>query len=126
MQVEYPDGGRADIYVSNLKNEVLTETAEKAGGLVSPEEIRDVLERAEGDPASIQHVGFNHCGGDALFQGMYELAHRTGSIIHWPDIEPIFVYADESILGELPDYFADFRKCLVRTGADIVEAIRTS
>ncbi len=126
MQVQYRDGSQADIYMSNLNDEVLAEARKKAGGLIPPEEVDDVLERAKGDPAFIQHVGFNHCGGAALFQGMYELAHRTGSIIHWPDDDPMFVYADETVLKELSSDFEEWRKRLVRSGSDIINAIETS
>jgi len=126
MQVEYPDGGRADIYMSNLSNEVLEAATKKAGGLVPPEEIGAVLEKAKGDPAFIQHVTFNHSGGKAFSEDMYKLAHRTGSVISWPDPNPIFVYTDEAVLKELPEPFSKTRKRLVRSGADISEAIRTS
>lgn len=126
MQIEYPDGGRADIYMSNLNNEVLAAASKKAGGVVPPEEIGEVLNKAKGDPAFIQHMMFNHCGGEAFDDDMYKLAQRTGSIIHWPDANPIFVYTDEAVLDELPEYFNDARKRFVRSGADIAEAIRTS
>ena len=126
MQVEFPDGGGADIYMSNLKSDVLEAASKKAGGLVPPEEIGEVLKKAKGDPAFIQHMTFNHCGGDAFSEGMYALAQRTGSIISWPDDDPIFVYTDETVLKELPDYYTEMRKRLVRNGADIGEAIRTS
>jgi hypothetical protein len=125
MQVEYPDGGRADIHVSNLDEDVLQSAS--AGKLIAPEEIDDVLERAQGDPNFIQHVGFTHCGGDAFFQGMYELASRTKSVIHWPDEDAIFVYTEDAVLKELPkEYFGDARKQRVASGADIVRAIENS
>jgi hypothetical protein len=125
MQVEYPDGGRADIDLSNLDEAVLESAS--AGGLIPPEEIGDVLDRAQGDPNFIQHIGFTHCGGDAFFQGMYELASRTGSIIHWPDEDSIFVYTDDTVLKELPqEYFGDARRQRVGSGADIIRAIENS
>lgn len=125
MQVAYPDGGQADMHLSNLDAEVLDSAS--AGGLIPPEEIGDVLERAQGDPNFIQHVGFTRCGGDAFFQGMYELARRTRSVIHWPAEDSIFVYTDDSTLKELPEaYFGDARKQRVGSGADIVNAIENS
>jgi hypothetical protein len=128
MQVEYPDGGRGDIYLSNLNNEVLAEARAEAGGkMIPPEKIDEVLERAKADSAFIQHVMFNHCGGDAFFEDMYRLAKHTNSIIHWPDAEPVYVYTDESALGELPtEYFEDAKAIFVRSGDDIVKAIENS
>lgn len=125
MQVHYPDGGRADMDLSNLDEAVLESAS--AGGLIPPEEIDAALERAKGDPNFIQHVGFSDCGGDAFFQGMYELASRTLSVIHWPDEESIFVYTDDSVLKELPqEYFGDARRKRVGSGAEIVHAIENS
>jgi hypothetical protein len=125
IQVAYPDGGRADMDLSNLDEAVLESAS--AGGLIPPEEIDDVLARAKGDPNFIQHVGFSDCGGDAFFQGMYELASRTLSVIHWPDEESIFVYTDDAVLKELPQaYFGDARRQRVASGADIIRAIENS
>lgn len=74
------------------------------------------------------HIMFNHCGGDAFFNDMYELARRTRSIIFWPDAEPFYLYTDESVRAEVKgiDYFEEGRSRLVRSGFEIGEAIRTS
>jgi hypothetical protein len=127
MQVEYLDGGRADIYLSNLNYEILEAAQTQAGGPVPAEEIDEALKQAQGDLAFIQHVMFNHCGGDAFFADMYSLAERTESIIHWPDAEAIYVYTNEAIRKQLPEgVFDDSRSVLVRSGTDIVKAIETS
>lgn len=71
MVVEYPDGSGGCIYCGGYK---------------------------DGKDAS--HMMFNHCGGEAFFNDMYELARRTRSIIFWPDQNPfLFIYRYERARG---------------------------
>lgn len=71
---------------------------------------------------------FNHCGGEAFFADMYELARRTRSVIFWPDPESIYVYTDETVPAELRGmpFFEEARSVLVHSGADIIKAIKAS
>ena len=96
MRVEYRDGSGGDIYC--------------------------------GDERDIDNIMFNHCGGESFFNDMFDLADRTLSIIFWPDATPVYVYTNAAVLKELPKDFIEKgdRSRLVRSGFDIVEAIRSS
>lgn len=96
MVVEYPDGSGGAIYCGGDTDETRCQ------------------------------IMFNHCGGDAFFADMYALAQRTRSIIYWPDEKAIYLYTDETVPAELNGCFEGARSVLVRSGADIVKAIRNS
>jgi hypothetical protein len=70
---------------------------------------------------------FNHCGGPSFWADLYRLLECTRSIIYWPDQSFIYVYANPSVLGELPmPDFKDAIAVLVCSGDDIVKAIENS
>jgi hypothetical protein len=98
MTVEYPDGSGASIY---------------CGG--------------DNDDAQ-SNIMFNHFGGDAFSEDLYKLAHLTRSIIYWPAQKPIYLYTDPTVPAELKgiEYFEEARSVLIRSGADIGEAIASS
>ncbi|HWE73854.1 MAG TPA: hypothetical protein VG328_11890 [Stellaceae bacterium] len=98
MTVEYPDGSGASIY---------------CGG-DSAEERSNIM--------------FNHCGGNAFSEDMYKLAHLTRSIIYWPSENPIYLYTDPTVPGELKgmEYFEEARAVLIHNGAAIGEAIASN
>jgi hypothetical protein len=80
------------------------------------------------DGKDTSNMMFNHCGGEAFFNDMYELARRTRSIIFWPSENPIYLYTDPSVPAELKgmEYFEEARSVLIRCGADIDKAIASS
>jgi hypothetical protein len=122
MQVEYPDGSRADISVCNLSDEALAMF--QAGKPLSPERISEVFEMHRGDPILIQNVTFNHCGGNSFFDAMYKLADRTNSVISWPSLEAKAVVPNEVTLAEVPSNYPGIRAArIVRSGAEIADAI---
>jgi hypothetical protein len=80
-----------------------------------------------GHDADINHLTFNHGGGEPLFESMYELAKRTRSVIYWPGDTPCAVVTEESTRNDLPDDFPDRHIApVVRSGADIIKVIETS
>jgi hypothetical protein len=78
--------------------------------------------------SDIDHVGFNHFGGDSLFDAMYQLADGTSSVICWPALRPSAAVTNEAVLKELSSVdFPDLKIVqIVHSGADIVEAIESS
>jgi hypothetical protein len=80
------------------------------------------------DGDDIMGPTFNYCGGDAFWQGVYELLKRTRSAIFWPALGPSCVVTDEATLAHLS---ADFLKSvgkptIVHSGAEIADAISRS
>ena len=121
MRVEFPDGSGSDIYLGSLRKnrESMIELGEISEA--------DPFPRDRGDPEDLESLMFNHGGGDMFFQAMYELADRTQSVIFWPSEGPSTVVTNESVLKELPEDFPDIKTArIVRSGADIIEAIETS
>ena len=49
---------------------------------------------------NIDHIMFNHCGGNTFTKAMFELMKRTGSVIYWPGGRA--VVADRSVIDTLP------------------------
>lgn len=122
MQVEYRDGGRADINLINVSDEALALLV--PGEPISAEKMAEICEMPPGDPAFIQNVTFNHAGGDALFDDIYKLADITNSVISWPDEGSPTVVANGKTLKEAPkDYLGIKSARIVRSGADLVKAI---
>jgi hypothetical protein len=122
MQVEYRDGGRADITLVNLSDEALALVA--PGERLSPEKMAEISDMPPGDPAFVQNVTFDHAGGDALFDDIYKLADSTNAVISWPDKPPVALVTKQSTVKEVPaDYPGIGTARVVRSGADIVKAI---
>jgi hypothetical protein len=75
----------------------------------------------------MESLMFNHCGGEAVFEAMYQLAARTASVIYWPSEGPGTVITDEVTRKELPENFPDRETArIVHSGADIRKAIAES
>jgi hypothetical protein len=73
----------------------------------------------------IQHMMFNHCGGDTFFAALHELADCTRSVILWPDEEPCLVAADPAAIENLPTDFTYGRDQvrIVHSGRELEECI---
>ncbi len=71
---------------------------------------------------------FNHCGGEAFWQGLYELMARAGVAVFWADLPPCCAIPNEAMLEELSADFLDTVKTpsVVSSGHEIVEAIGRS
>jgi len=80
-----------------------------------------------GHDTDISHLTFNHGGGEALFQAMYELAKQTRSVIYWPGDTPCAVVTEETTRNDLPEGFPDRDIApVVYSGTDIIKVIETS
>jgi len=122
MQVEYPDGGRADIVLTSLSDEALALLV--PGEPVSPEKMSEISDMPRGDPAFVQNVTFDHAGGDALFDDIYKLADSTNSVISWPDVGSPVVVPNDETLKEVPTDYPGIKSArVVRSGSAIVKAI---
>ena len=122
MQVEYRDGGRADIILTNLSDEALALVPQ--GEPASPEKMDEISGMPPGDPAFIQNVTFDHAGGEALFDDIYELADNTNSVISWPDVGSPVVVPNDKTLKEVPTDHPGIKSArMVRSGADLIKAI---
>ena len=74
------------------------------------------------DADDIQHMMFNHCGGDDFFQALYELADRTKSVVCWPDTRPSSAITDQATWDHLPENFKEASlgpAQLVRSGREL-------
>lgn len=69
---------------------------------------------------------FNHCGGEAFWQGLYELMTRVGAAVYWPDLPPRCVIPNEAMLADLSADFLNTVKMprVVSSGREIVEEIK--
>jgi len=50
----------------------------------------------------IEHLMFNHCGGDTFYSALYELADRSGSVVIWPVIGRQIAVTSKAIIEHLP------------------------
>jgi hypothetical protein len=117
MQVEYPDGGRADIYIHNSSEEA--EQARRRAR--TPQERLALPQFPPGDPAYIEHLGFSHFGGDAFFRDFYELTDRVGAMVH---AGGKVIVTKESVLKEIPADFLGMDKArVVRNPAELEDAV---
>jgi hypothetical protein len=76
----------------------------------------------EGDPDG---ATFNHCGGDAFFAALYELAARTQAGIYWPDDPQRAAATDAATLQHLPPNFVECHAAiqLVHSGSELIACI---
>ncbi len=121
MIVEYPDGGRGELFLSNLSDEALAlfESVKPP----TTDIMNQVLDMPRGDPAFVQNVTFSHCGGNMFFDGLYELARQTRSVI---SLHSGIAVTDEAVLRDVPEDFVGAKfPHIVHSGADIIEAIQT-
>lgn len=122
MIVEYPDGSRGELFLSNLSDEALA-----LFDSVKPATV-DIMNRVlgmpRGDPAFVQNVTFSHCGGNMFFDGLYELSRQTKSVISFYSSHSAIAVPDEAILQDVPGDFVGAKfPHIVHSGADIVRAI---
>lgn len=50
----------------------------------------------------IEHMMFNHCGGDTFWAKVYELLYVTQSLIYWPSDGSGYAVASTAALKHLP------------------------
>jgi hypothetical protein len=117
MQVEYADGGRADIYIMNTSEE--EERARKEAR--TPEQRLALPSFPPGDPAYIQCLGFDHFGGDAFFRDLYKLTDRVGGIIY---AGGAVIATKEGVLKEMSEDSSDMENARVaRDPAELEDAV---
>lgn len=117
MQVEYPDGGRADISIHNTSDEEI-QARQRAH---TPQERLALPEFPPGDPAYIEDLGFNHFGGDGFFRDLYDLADRVGAMVY---AGGAVIVTKESVLKEIPEDFLGMENArIVRNAAELEEAV---
>jgi hypothetical protein len=117
MQVEYPDGSRADISIHNRSDE--EEQARRRAR--TPEEALKLPEFPPGDPAYIEFIGFGHFGGDAFFRDLYALADRVGAMVYAGET---VIVTKESVLAEIPEDFLGMENArVVRNSSELEEAV---
>ena len=122
MQVEYPDGSRADISIHNSSEEA--EQARRQAH--TPEERLALPEFPPGDPAYIEFLGFGHFGGDSFFRDLYELADRVGGMVYAGG-KPSVIVTKESVLKEIPEDFLGMENArVVRNASELEEAVFAS
>lgn len=122
MQVEYPDGSRADISIHNTSEE--EEQARKDAR--TPEERLALPGFPPGDPAYIEFLGFGHFGGDAFFRDLYALADRVGAMVYAGG-EPSVIVTKESVLKDVPEDFLGMENArVVRNAAELEDAVLAS
>jgi hypothetical protein len=80
------------------------------------------------DGPNINCVSFNHFGGNALCDAMYDLADRSSSIIIWPSPESFTAVTNEAVVKDLPKEFSSDLSLvkLVHSGAEIEAVIDSS
>jgi len=122
MQVEYPDGSRADISIHNTSEE--EEQARRRAR--TPEERVKLPSFPPGDRAYIEFLGFGHFGGGAFFRDLYALADRVGAMVYAGG-EPCVIVTKESVLKEIPEDFLGMENArVVRNPAELEDAVFAS
>jgi hypothetical protein len=117
MQVEYPDGGRADISIHNTSEEA-ERTRRQAR---TPEERLALPQFPPGDPAYIEFLGFRHFGGAAFFHDLYTLADRVGAMVY---AGGAVIVTKESVLKDIPEDFSGMENArVVRNPAELEDAV---
>jgi hypothetical protein len=117
MQVEYPDGSRADIFIHNTSNE--EEQAQRRAR--TPEERLKLPQFPPGDRACIEFLGFVHFGGDSFFRDLYALADRVGAMVY---AGGTVIVMKESVLKEIPeDFLLSENARIVHSPAELEEAV---
>ena len=73
----------------------------------------------------IEHISFDHFGGDTFFSALYELADRSGSLIVWPG-NPCFAVTREALIAHLPREIVDENPKVVGNGAELAAYVASS
>ena len=73
-------------------------------------------------------VMFTHCGGDAFFDGLYQLADRIKGVIYWPGVGRASAITDMTVQEHLPAEFIEGcgPPVLVQDRDGITDAIQRS
>jgi hypothetical protein len=122
MQVEYPDGSRADISIHNTSEE--EEQARRRAR--TPEETVKLPAFPPGDPAYIEFLGFGHFGGDAFFRDLYALADKVEAMVYAGG-KPSVIVTRESVLKEIPKDFLGMENArVVHNAAELEDAVFAS
>jgi hypothetical protein len=123
MQVEYDDGGRADIDIMNTSDKEKRARKEAR----TPERRLALPSFPPGDPAYIECLGFSHFGGDAFFRDLYDLADLIGAAIFAGSMEIVVIATKAGVLGEIHrDYIGMDGARVVRNPAELEEALFNS
>ncbi len=121
----FPDGSGGAIYCSSDTERTLAMDFANGNSL---EERKRIVAESSKEERGIQHMMFNHCGGDAFFQAMYTLADRTGSMINWPDLRATYLFTSEEARAQVMEGIIEEgdRVLIIRSGAEIEDAIASS
>ena len=77
----------------------------------------------------INSLMFNHCGGATFYDRLYELAHRTRSVLLWPFGKPLCAVTGENTIEDLNPAFLQEPlgpPIFVTSGRELAEGIRHS
>jgi hypothetical protein len=117
MQVEYPDGSRADISLHNTSDE--EEQARRRAR--TPQERVKLPQFPPGDRAYIEFLGFGHFGGDSFFRDLYALADRVGAMVY---AGGTVIVTKESVLKQIAEDFLGIENArVVHNAAELEEAV---
>jgi hypothetical protein len=101
-------------------------------GQSDPDEM--YVEYADGSAGTIYcdglargSISFEHCGGEAFFANLIELADKTSSVIFWvSEISPTVVTNEATLKHLPPDFIEDRPVRVVHNADDIRKAIDES
>jgi hypothetical protein len=80
-----------------------------------------------GEDDHIQGMMFNHCGGDAFFDRVYELLARTKSVFFWLGTGRQIAVADSAVIDHLPSGFDDMGPAyIVSSGRELQKSMADS
>ena len=74
----------------------------------------------------IQHMMFNHCGGDTFWAALHELADRTQSVVFSASGWPKMAVTDVATIAQLPVGYAEDEQDsvrVIRSGRELEELI---
>jgi hypothetical protein len=54
------------------------------------------------DGEELSSFMLSHFGGETVFERVFELADRTGSIIYWPDVRPALAVTKSGVIEHVP------------------------
>ncbi len=71
---------------------------------------------------------FNHCGGPTFYDRLYELAHRTRSVLIWPFGHPQSAVTDAKTIADSPGLWEGplGPAIVVTSGRELAEGIQRS
>lgn len=76
----------------------------------------------------ISSLMFNHCGGATFYDRLYELAHRTRSVLIWPFGDPQSAVTDVNTIPDSPGLWEGplGPAIIVHSGRELAEGIQRS